>query len=91
MDCKVLEAPDYAGRPGIQESPGDVPYRLGPAMQDLVEQNDVIGAYRTCIHWTVQVPYGWGGEQAYAENTLQYQIVAFHVRRNTEEFERLAG
>jgi hypothetical protein len=57
MECKVLEATDYADRPGIPESPGAVPYCLGPAMQDLVEPSDLIGVYRTCIHWTVHVPY----------------------------------
>ena len=31
------------------------------------------------------------GEQAYAVNTSQYQGVALHMRRKTEELERLAG
>jgi|SoimicMinimDraft_4_1059732.scaffolds.fasta_scaffold141445_1 hypothetical protein len=56
MDGNVLEAAHYAGRPGIRESPGAFPYRLQPAMCDLVEQSDLIGAYLTCVHWTVYVP-----------------------------------
>ena len=34
---------------------------------------------------------GWDGEQAYAENLPQYQIVALHIRGKTEELDRLAG
>jgi hypothetical protein len=84
MDCNVLEATNYAGLVGIPESPGATPYCLEPAMQDLVERNNVIGTYRTCIHEAVYVPYGGSGEQAYAENTSQYQIVVMHVRRKIE-------
>jgi hypothetical protein len=50
MDCNVLEVTDYAGRPGIRESPGTESYCLEPAKEDLVEPSDLIGAYRTCIH-----------------------------------------
>jgi hypothetical protein len=32
MDDTVLEATDYAGRPGILENPGADPYCLEPAM-----------------------------------------------------------
>ena len=91
MDCNVLEETDYAGLPGIRERPGAVPYRPGPAMCDLVEQSDLIGAYQTCIHATVHVPYGWDSEQAYAANMPQYQIVVLHVRRKTEELARKVG
>jgi hypothetical protein len=59
-------------------------------MHDLVERNTVIGTYRTCIHGAVDVPYGWSGEQAYAENMSGYQIVALHVRGKTEVLGRLA-
>jgi len=55
MDDAVLEATDYAGRPGILENPGTGPYCLEPAMEDLVEPRDVIGAYRTGIHQAVHV------------------------------------
>jgi len=89
MDCNVLEATNNASRPEIPESPGATPYCLEPAMQDLVERNNVIGTYRTCIHEAVDVPYGWSGEQAYAENTSQYQIVAMHVRRKIEVLGRI--
>ncbi len=68
-------------------SPGADPYRLKPAMYDLVVQNVLIVTYRTCIHRTVDVPYGLGFEQAYAEITLQNQIVTFHVRRKTTKLE----
>jgi hypothetical protein len=34
---------------------------------------------------------GQSGEQANAVNTPQYQTVALHIRRKTEELERLAG
>jgi len=84
MDCTVLEATNYVGRHGIPESPGASPYCPEPAMKDLVERNNVIGTYRTCIHGAVDVPYGWSCEQAYAENTLQYQTVVMHVRRKIE-------
>lgn len=84
MDCTVLETTSYDGRHGIPESPGASPYCLEPAMQDLVERNNVIGTYRTCIHGAVDVPYGRSGEQAYAENTSQYQIVVMYVRRKIE-------
>jgi len=57
MDCDVLETPDYADRPGTQESPEVAPYCLKLAMHDLLEQNTSIGTYWTCIHWTVHVPY----------------------------------
>jgi hypothetical protein len=89
MDYTVLEATNYAGRPGIPESPGAAPYCLEPAMRDLVERNNVIGTYRTCIHEAVDVPYGGSGEQVYAENTSQYQVVALHVRRKIEVLGRI--
>ena len=68
-------------------SPGVDPYRLKPAMYNLVVQNALIVTYRTCIHRTVHVPYGLGFEQAYAEIMPQNQIVTFHVRRKTTELE----
>jgi len=43
MDCDVLETPDYADRPGTQESQEAAPYCLTLAMQDLLEQNILIG------------------------------------------------
>lgn len=89
MNCTVLEATSYTGRPKIPESQGAIPYCLEPAMHDLVERNTVIGTYRTCIHGAVDVPYGWSSEQAYAANMSQYQIVALYVRRKTEVLERL--
>ena len=64
MDCVVLEAFDYADQPGTVESIGVVPYRLEPAMYDLVEQSDLTVPYRSCIHRTVHVSYGLGYEQA---------------------------
>ncbi len=56
-------------------------------MYELVVQNVLIVTYRTCIHRTVDVPYGLGFEQAYAEITSQNQIVTFHVRRKAMELE----
>ena len=56
MDCDVLEATDYADRPGIQGSPGATPYRLGAVLYDLGEPRELVAAYRTCIHCTVHVP-----------------------------------
>jgi hypothetical protein len=84
MDCTVLETTTYTGGHGIPEIPGASPYCLEPAMHDLVERNNVIGIYRTCIHGAVDVSYRWRSEQAYTENTSQYQIVAMHVRRKIE-------
>lgn len=57
MNCTILEATDCAGRSGIPEGPGVVPYCLEPAMHDLVEPNHLVETYRTCNHWTVDVSY----------------------------------
>jgi hypothetical protein len=68
-------------------SPGVDPYRLKPAMNDFAVQNNLIVTCRTCIHRTVDVPYGLGFEQAYAEITPQNQTVTFYIRRKTMELE----
>jgi len=58
MECNVLEATDYAGWHGTPESPRAVPPCLEPAMLDLVEQGNLIEAYRTGIHQTVTCTIG---------------------------------
>ena len=80
----MLGAFDYADQPGILESIGVIPYRLEPAICDLVEQSDLIAPYRSCIHRTVHLSYGLAYEQAQAEIMPQNQIVTFHTLRKTE-------
>jgi hypothetical protein len=64
MDCDVLDVFDDADQSGILENIGVAPYRLEPAICDLVEQSDLIAPYRTCIHRTVHLSYGLAYEQA---------------------------
>ena len=45
----------------------------------MAEQNDLMGTNQTCIHGAIDVSYDWSGEQVYAANTSQYQIVALYV------------
>jgi len=82
----VSEAFDYADQSGILESIEVVPYRLEPAIYDVVEQSDLIVRYRACIHQTVHLSYGSACEQAEAQFVPQNQIVMFHTRRKTEKF-----
>jgi hypothetical protein len=64
MGYDVLDVFDYADQSGILETIGVVPYRLEPAICDLVEQSDLIVLYRTGIHRTVHLSYGLAYEQA---------------------------
>lgn len=64
MDCDRLDVCDYADLSGEPENIGVAPYRLEPAICDLVEQSDLIVPYRTCIHRTVHLSYGLAYEQA---------------------------